>query len=176
MDELAGKIEEELEEYVYSSQGESLEQIVLYYLEMRSATLAVAESATGGLLAQRLTGISGSSRSFLGGAVVYSNELKSMFAGVPQSLIENHGAVSSQVAAAMAEGIRRNTSATLGLGITGVAGPAGGSEETPVGLVYVSVSDGKHTEVVERRFPGDRDYIRTLGSQQALDLVRRRLM
>ena len=175
VDELAGKIEEELEEFVYSSQAESLEQIVLYYLGFRSATLSVAESCTGGLVSQRLTSISGSSRSFLGGAVVYSDELKTLFAGVPPSLIEANGAVSKEVAAALAEGIRRKASSTYGLGVTGIAGPNGGSEEKPVGLVYVAVSDGKQTEVVERRFGGDREHIRAWTSQQALDMVRRRL-
>ena len=116
VDELASKIEEELEEFIYSAQAESLEQIVLYYLGMHAATLAVAESCTGGLVAQRLTSISGSSRSFLGGAVVYSDQLKTLFAGVPQSLIESHGAVSKEVAGALAEGIRRNTSATFRFG------------------------------------------------------------
>jgi nicotinamide-nucleotide amidase len=175
VDELAGKIEEELEEYIYSAQAETLEQIVLYYLGMHASTLAVAESCTGGLVAQRLTSISGSSRSFLGGAVVYSDQLKTLFAGVPQSLIEAHGAVSKEVAGALAEGIRRNTNATFGLGVTGIAGPGGGSEEKPVGLVYVAVTDGKQTQVVERRFGGDREHIRAWTSQQALDLVRRRL-
>ena len=175
VDELAGKIEEEMEEFLYSSQAESLEQIVLYYLGMRAATLAVAESCTGGLVAQRLTSISGSSRSFLGGAVVYSDNLKTLFADVPKSLIERTGAVSREVAGALAEGIRRNTAATFGLGVTGIAGPGGGSEEKPVGLVYVGVTDGKQTEVVERRFGGDREHIRAWTSQQALDLVRRRL-
>jgi nicotinamide-nucleotide amidase len=176
VDELAGKIEEEMEEFLYSSQAESLEQIVLYYLGMRAATLAVAESCTGGLVAQRLTSISGSSRSFLGGAVVYSDNLKTLFADVPKSLIERNGAVSKEVAGALAEGIRRNTAATFGLGVTGIAGPGGGSEEKPVGLVYVAVTDGKQTEVVERRFGGDREHIRAWTSQQALDMVRRRLM
>src|SRR6202522_3171813 len=175
VDELAGKIEEELEEYIYSAQAESLEQIVLYYLGMHASTLAVAESCTGGLVAERLTSISGSSRSFLGGAVVYSDQLKTLFAGVPPSLIEAHGAVSKEVAGALAEGIRRNTNATFGLGVTGIAGPSGGSEEKPVGLVYVAVTDGKQTEVVERRFGGDREHIRAWTSQQALDMVRRRL-
>ena len=175
VDELASKIEDELEEFIYSSQAETLEQIVLYHLGMHSATLAVAESCTGGLVAQRLTSISGSSRSFLGGAVVYSDALKTLFADVPASLIEANGAVSKQVAVAMAEGIRRKTSATFGLGITGIAGPGGGSEEKPVGLVYVAIADGEETEVVERRFGGDRDHIRTWTSQQALDLVRRKL-
>src|SRR6201999_474568 len=127
----------------------------LFYLEMRGATLSVAESCTGGMMAERLTSISGSSRSFVGGAVVYSNELKSEFAGVPPSVIERHGAVSRQVASALAEGIRERCDSTFGVGITGIAGPSGGTEEKPVGLVYVGVSDGKNTEVVERRFHGD---------------------
>ncbi len=176
VDELAGKIEEELDEFIYSSQGESLEQIVLDYLGMHGATLAVAESCTGGLVAQRLTTISGSSRSFLGGAVVYSDELKTSFAGVPKSMIEEQGAVSREVAAALADGIRRKASSTLGVGVTGIAGPGGGSEEKPVGLVYVAVSDGKQTDVVEKRFGGERETIRFWASQQALDMVRRRLM
>jgi nicotinamide-nucleotide amidase len=175
VDELAGRIEEELEEFVYSSQGESLEQIVLYYLGLRAATLSVAESCTGGQVSERLTSISGSSRCFLGGAVVYSDELKTLFAGVPPSLIEANGAVSREVAASLAEGIRRKASSTYGLGVTGIAGPNGGSEEKPVGLVYVAVTDGKQTEVVEKRFGGDREHIRSWTSQQALDLVRRRL-
>jgi nicotinamide-nucleotide amidase len=176
VDDLASRIEEELDDLVYSSQGETLEQIVLFYLEMRGATLAVAESCTGGLLAQRLTSISGASRSFLGGAVVYSNQLKTDFAGVPPEVIERHGAVSRECAIALAEGIRKRCGSTLGAGITGIAGPSGGSEEKPVGLVYIAVSDGKETNVVERRLLGDRDRIRHWASQQALDLVRRRLM
>jgi nicotinamide-nucleotide amidase len=142
---------------------------------MHASTLAVAESCTGGLVAERLTSISGSSRSFLGGAVVYSDQLKTLFAGVPAALIEEHGAVSKEVAGALAEGIRRKTSATFGLGVTGIAGPGGGTEEKPVGLVYVAVTDGKQTDVVERRFGGDREHIRAWTAQQALDLVRRRL-
>jgi len=176
VDELAGRIEEELDDLIYSSQGESLEQIVLFYLEMQGATLSVAESCTGGMVAERLTSISGSSRSFAGGAVVYSNELKTEFADVTPVLIEEHGAVSREVAAALAEGIRVRCDTTLGVGVTGIAGPSGGSEEKPVGLVYLSVSDGKNTEVVERRFSGDRNRIRHYASQTALDLVRRRLM
>jgi nicotinamide-nucleotide amidase len=176
VDELAGRIEEELEDLIYSSQGETLEQIVLYYLGMRAETLSVAESCTGGLIAERLTSISGASRSFAGGAVVYSNELKIEFAGVPPSLIERHGAVSREVAASLAEGIRERCDTTYGLGVTGIAGPGGGSDEKPVGLVYIGVSDGKSTEVVEKKFTGDRHRIRQYASQQALDLVRRRLM
>jgi nicotinamide-nucleotide amidase len=176
VDELAGKIEEEMEDYVYSSQGETLEQIILYYLEMRGATLAVAESCTGGMVAERLTNVSGSSRSFVGGAVVYSNRLKTEFAGVDAQLIARHGAVSREVAIALAEGIRERCGATVGLGVTGIAGPGGGSEEKPVGLVFVAVSDADGTDVVEKLFSGDRVAIRFNASQQALDLVRRRLM
>ena len=176
VDELASRIEEELEEIIYSSHGESLEQIVLYYLGMRGSTLAVAESCTGGMVAQRLTSIAGSSRSFLGGVVVYSNELKTSLAGVPAALIQEHGAVSPEVAKSLADGIRKRTGAHYGLAITGIAGPGGGTEEKPVGLVYVAVADDKEIEVVEKNLLGDRERIRHWASQQALDLVRRRLM
>jgi nicotinamide-nucleotide amidase len=176
VDELAGKLEEELDDFIYSSQGETLEQIVLYYLEMRGATLAVAESCTGGMVAERLTSVSGSSRSFVGGAVVYSNRLKTELAQVNPQLISQHGAVSREVAIALAEGIRERSGSTIGLGVTGIAGPGGGSEEKPVGLVFVAVCDADGTEVVEKRFPGDRAGIRFYSSQQALDMVRRRLM
>jgi nicotinamide-nucleotide amidase len=176
VDELAGKLEEELEDFIYSSQGETLEQIVLYFLEMHGATLAVAESCTGGMVAQRLTGVSGSSRSFVGGAVVYSDRLKAELAGVDQQLIEKHGAVSQEVAVALADGIRERCGTTLGLGITGIAGPGGGTEEKPVGLVYVAVSDADGTDWIEKRFPGDRGSVRFFASHQGLDLVRRRLM
>ncbi|MGC2164141.1 MAG: competence/damage-inducible protein A [Silvibacterium sp.] len=176
VDALANRLEEELEDYIYSSQGETLEQIVLFYLEMRGATLSVAESCTGGLISERLTSISGSSRSFFGGAVVYSNELKSEFANVPPSVMERHGAVSKETAEALAEGIRERCDTTLGVGVTGIAGPTGGTAEKPVGLVYIGVSDGKKTDVVERRFTGDRERIRSYAAQTALDLVRRKLM
>jgi nicotinamide-nucleotide amidase len=176
VDELAGLIEDELGDGLYSSKGESLEQIVGYYLQMRNATLAVAESCTGGLVGARITSIAGSSRYFLGGAVVYSDELKTKFADVPASVIAKHGAVSSEVAAAMAEGIREKTGATLGLSITGIAGPGGGTAEKPVGLVFLAVTGESGTEVVERRFPGDRLRVQMLAAQMGLDLVRRRLM
>jgi len=176
IDELVSRIEDELQDYVFSDNGESMEQIVGNYLQMRNATLAVAESCTGGLLAQRITSVSGSSRYFLGGAVVYSNALKISAGGVPAELIEKHGAVSLEVAAALAEGIRQRSGATLGLGITGVAGPTGGTPEKPVGLVFHALASDKGTEVIERRFPGDRKRIRWFASQLALDMVRRRLV
>jgi nicotinamide-nucleotide amidase len=176
VDQLAQEIEEELDDNVFSDNGDSIEQITGYYLQMRNATLAVAESCTGGLLAERLTSISGSSRYFLGGAVVYSNQLKTAFADVPAALIEKHGAVSIEVAAAMAEGIRKRCGSTLGIGITGVAGPAGGTPEKPVGLVFIALASEKGTEVAERNFSGDRKRIRWFASQLALDLIRRKLM
>jgi len=175
VDKLAEQIEEELGEFVFSDNGDSLEQIVGYFLQMRNATLAVAESCTGGLLAERITSVSGSSRYFLGGAVVYSNELKTEFAGVPPELIQKHGAVSREVAAALAEGILKRCKATYGVGITGVAGPAGGTAEKPVGLVFHALANESGTDVVERNFFGDRKRIRWFASQQALDMVRRRL-
>jgi nicotinamide-nucleotide amidase len=176
VEELATRMEEALDDWMYSAEGESLEQIVLYYLGLRQATLAVAESCTGGLVAQRITSVPGSSRSFLGGAVVYSNEMKTTFADVPAELIEKHGAASSEVASALAEGIRKKTGATLGLGITGIAGPTGATETKPVGRVYIAVSDTQSTDAFERNFRGDRNRIREWASQQALDLVRRKLM
>lgn len=175
-DEVAGLVEDELDDAVFSRNGESLEQIVGYWLQMRNATITVAESCTGGLLAERITSISGSSRYFLGGAVVYSNQLKSDFAGVPEDMIDRHGAVSREVAAALAEGIRYRCESTLGVGITGVAGPAGGSAEKPVGLVFHAVASDTGTEVIQRNFPGDRKRIRRFASTMALDMVRRKLM
>jgi nicotinamide-nucleotide amidase len=176
VDELAGKLEEALDDWLYSSEGESLEQIVLYYLGLRQSTLATAESCTGGLVAQRITAVPGSSRSFLGGAVVYSDPLKTSFANVPPELIAQYGAVSAEVAAAMAEGIRKRTGASLGLGVTGIAGPTGGTESKPVGIVFFAVSDAQKTEGYNRTFRGDRDRVRQWASQQALDLIRRKLM
>jgi nicotinamide-nucleotide amidase len=176
VDHLVEKIEEELGDLVFSDNGDSMEQIVGYYLQMRNATLAVAESCTGGMLAERITSVSGSSRYFLGGAVVYSNQLKTAFADVPDELIEKHGAVSPEVAAALADGIRRRSGATLGLGITGVAGPTGGTDAKPVGLVFHALASDAGTDVVERRFPGDRKHVRRFATQQAMDMVRRKLM
>lgn len=176
VEKIAGECEDELDEFVFSRAGESLEQIVCYYLEMRRTTIAVAESCTGGLLGQRITSVSGSSRTFLGGAIVYSNDLKTSFAAVPPLLIAEHGAVSRDVSAAMAEGIRKQCKAILGVGVTGIAGPKGGSEEKPVGLVYIALADGKRTDVIKRNFPGDRERVRWYASQQALDMVRRKLI
>ena len=176
VDAVASLLEDEFDHIIFSTHGESLEQIVGYYLQMHGLTLAAAESCTGGMLAQRITSIPGSSRYFLGGAVVYDNSLKSVLADVPPLLIAEHGAVSREVATALAEGIRKRCNSSIGIGITGIAGPGGGTEQKPVGLVFHAVSDGQSTEVVERRFPGDRDRVRFWASQQALDMVRRKLM
>jgi nicotinamide-nucleotide amidase len=176
VDEVADAVEEELDDAVYSRDGESLEQIVGYWLQMRNATLAVAESCTGGLLAERITWVGGSSRYFLGGAVVYSNALKTELAGVPADMINRHGAVSREVAAALAEGIRYRCEATHGIGITGVAGPSGGTPQKPVGLVFHALASDSGTEVVEQNFAGDRKRIRRLASTLALDMLRKKLM
>jgi nicotinamide-nucleotide amidase len=176
VDEAADAVEEELDDAVYSRNGESLEQIVGYWLQMRNATLAVAESCTGGLLGERITSVGGSSRYFAGGAIVYSNAVKTELAGVPTDMIERHGAVSREVAAALAEGIRYRCEATLGIGITGVAGPSGGTPEKPVGLVFHALASDSGTEIIERNFPGDRQRIRWFATTLALDMVRKKLM
>ena len=174
--ELGDKIELALGDHVFSTRGESLEQIVAMYLNMKQKSVAVAESCTGGLLSERLTRVPGSSGYFLGGVVCYSNDLKTKLAGVPPALLEAHGAVSKPVAQALAEGIRNRSGANIGIGITGVAGPSGGTPEKPVGLVYISLADERGTQVREFRFPGDRERIRHWATQAALELIRRRMM
>jgi nicotinamide-nucleotide amidase len=176
VDEAADAVEEELDDAVFSRNGESLEQIVGYWLQMRNATLAVAESCTGGMLGERITSVSGSSRYFVGGAIVYSNAAKTDLAGVPADMIERHGAVSREVAAALAEGIRYRCESTFGVGITGVAGPTGGTPEKPVGLVFHALASDGGTEVIERNFPGDRKRIRRFATTLVLDMIRKKLM
>ncbi len=173
--EVGDQIEITLGEHVYATRGESLEEVVGMYLVLKQRTIAIAESCTGGLVAERLTRVPGSSNYFVGGVVCYSNELKRRLTGVPAALIEEHGAVSKQVAQALAEGIRRTTGASLGLGVTGIAGPGGGTTEKPVGLVFISLADDRGTQVREFRFPGDRERIRQFASNAALELVRRRV-
>ncbi len=173
--ELSEKIELALGDHVFSTQGETLEEVVGMYLVMKQKTLATAESCTGGMLSERLTRVPGSSDFFLGGAVCYSNQLKTQLAGVPSALIQDHGAVSRPVAQALAEGIRLRTKASVGVGITGIAGPGGGTPEKPVGLVFIGVADKRGTEVREFRFPGSRERVRLLSTQFALEMLRRRL-
>ncbi len=172
LDEIVQSFEIALTDRIFSEDGRSLEEVVADELTLRSATIAAAESCTGGLLAQRLTSIAGSSSYFLGGVVCYSNELKTAWADVPPEMILAKGAVSSEVAVALAEGIRRRVGSTLGVGITGIAGPGGGSEEKPVGTVHVAVSHAGGVKERGVRFPGDREGIRWQASQFALDLVR----
>src|SRR6202795_3538073 len=162
-----------LGESVFTTEGESMEEVVARELTRHQATIATAESCTGGLLAERLTRISGSSAYFLGGVVSYSNTLKSAWVDVPAGIIESRGAVSSEVAIALADGIRRRTGATLGVGITGIAGPTGGTPEKPVGTVHVAIADAAGSKERAIRYPGERDRIRWQASQTALDLVRR---
>ena len=150
-----------------------LEKVVGDRLRSRRATLAVAESCTGGLLASRLTEVPGSSDYFVEGWVTYANASKVRELGVPEALVKKHGAVSEPVAKAMARGIRERAGSTWGIGITGVAGPGGGTPKKPVGLVYVGLSSAKSTIAQEFRFGGDRDAIRKRSVLAALDLLRR---
>ena len=136
----------------------------------------MAESCTGGLLGHRLTDVPGSSDYFLQGVVAYSNEAKIDLLGVSPALVEKHGAVSSQVAEAMAQGMREKARSSLGLAITGIAGPSGGAPEKPVGLVYVALATDKGSEVVKNLFLGNREKIKFQSSQKALDMVRRHLV
>jgi nicotinamide-nucleotide amidase len=162
-----------LGEHLYSTEGEAMEEGVARALTENRATIAVAESCTGGLLAERLTNIPGSSVYFLGGVVCYSNELKSALVDVPAELIESKGAVSPEVALALADGIRKRTGATIGVGVTGIAGPGGGTPEKPVGLVHIGIADERGPRERRFQFPGDRERIRMHASQTALDSVRR---
>jgi nicotinamide-nucleotide amidase len=172
LDEIAQSFGLALTDRIFSQDGSSLEEVVARILTMNSATISAAESCTGGLLAQRLTSIAGSSSYFLGGVVCYSNELKTAWADVPPEIIKTKGAVSSEVAIALADGIRRRTGSTLGVGITGIAGPGGGSEEKPVGTVHVAISHAGGVKERGVRFPGDREAIRWHAAQLALDMVR----
>jgi len=174
--ELADKIEFDLGDHVFSRGEENLEQIVGYYLLMRRYTLAVAESCTGGLISQRVTSVPGSSAYFLCGMTCYSNRSKTELAGIPPLLIEMNGAVSPEVAKGLAEGIRKRSGATLGLGLTGIAGPTGATLEKPVGMVHIALSMEGSLDHREFRFGGDRERIRQWASQAALDMVRRKLI
>ncbi len=166
-----------LGEGLYSRREEDdLETVVGRMLRALGGSLATAESCTGGLIAQRLTRVAGSSDYFLGGVVSYSNELKQRWLGVPDEMLREHGAVSEPVARAMAAGICRATGSDFGIGVTGVAGPGGGTPEKPVGTVHVAVAaaagDTVHRQV---RLPGDRELVRMFTSQLGLELLRRRL-
>jgi nicotinamide-nucleotide amidase len=173
VDALCAQLERALATYIFSSNGDSLEQVVAKALIAGNASLAIAESCTGGLVGQRITSVPGSSAFFWGGAICYSNAAKMEYLDVPHALLEQHGAVSAPVARALAEGARNRANATFGLGITGIAGPDGGTPEKPAGLVFIALAGPQETTVVEKRFLGDRDLVRWQASQIALDLIRR---
>jgi len=164
---------------VFGEGGETtLESVVAGLLAEGGWTLATAESCTGGLLAERLTRVPGVSAVFVGGVVVYANELKRSLLDVPPELLERAGAVSEAVARAMATGVCRRLGSDIGVSVTGIAGPDGGSEEKPVGTVHIAVA-GPGDEPVEHRiarFPGNRERIRLFASQMALEMLRRRLV
>jgi nicotinamide-nucleotide amidase len=173
LDEITERMALALGEHLYSKRGETLEEICASMLTENRATIAAAESCTGGMVAERLTNIPGSSTYFVGGVVCYSNDLKANLVGVPAELIEAKGAVSPEVARSLADGIRRRTGATLGIGITGIAGPGGGTPEKPVGLVFIGIADERGPREKEFRFFGDRERVRQQATQSALDMVRR---
>ena len=175
LDELAAKMKAALGDYVYAEGDATLEQTVGELLRQNGATLATAESCTGGLLAGRLTEVPGSSDYFIAGVVSYANAAKMDLLNVPRALIEQHGAVSEPVAEAMARGIRARAVTTYGIGITGIAGPGGGTAEKPVGLVYLALADAYECKVRKLMLPGDRQLIRTLAVNAALDSLRRKL-
>jgi nicotinamide-nucleotide amidase len=176
---MVGRLSELAGDAVYTTREEdTLESVVGDLLRASGATLTAAESCTGGLFSQRITAVAGSSDYFLGAAVTYSNELKSRLVGVPAEMIAAHGAVSEPVARAMAEGVRRALESDWGVGITGIAGPGGGSEEKPVGTVHLAVAGPRDGEVEHRhvRLPGDRDRVRRFATQIVLEMLRRRLI
>jgi competence/damage-inducible protein CinA-like protein len=174
--ELADQIDQELDDFIFARSEQSMEEVVGMYLVMKNATISTAESCTGGLVAERLTDVPGSSRYFMSGVICYSNEAKMELAGIPPLLLEMQGAVSAEVARGLAEGVRARANTTLGVGVTGVAGPTGGSSEKPVGTVHIAVATSTKTEHRQFLFPGDRERIRWQASQAALDMVRRELM
>ena len=161
-----------LTDRIFSRDSSPLEEVVAHELLKQNATIAAAESCTGGLFAERLTTIAGSSAYFLGGVVCYSNEMKTAWADVPPEIIATKGAVSTEVAIALADGIRRRVGSTLGVGITGIAGPGGGSEEKPVGTVHIALASASAMRERALRLPGDREMVRLQASQAALDMVR----
>ena len=173
LQELAEKIEQELHEYIFTNTEQSLEEVVGMYLVMKHATIAVAESCTGGLLAERLTAVDGSSRYFMSGIVTYSNQSKIDLAGIPPLLLEMQGAVSEEVARGLAESVREKIGTTIGVSITGIAGPSGGSPEKPVGTVHVAVAGPAGTLHQMFLFPGSRDRIRWQAAQAALNMTRK---
>jgi nicotinamide-nucleotide amidase len=174
--ERAALVRERLGKVVYGEDDETLERAVVARLSERGQTVATAESCTGGLVAQRITDVSGSSAVFLGGVVAYSNEAKTDLVAVPADLIARVGAVSREVAVALAEGARQRFGSTYGIGVTGIAGPDGGTPEKPVGLVYIAVAYPDGCDVEQANFIGSRQIVRTRSAQTALNMLRLRAL
>ena len=174
-DELATALREPLERYLFSEDERTIAELVLARCRERGVRLATAESCTGGLIAARLTDVPGSSDVLAGGIVAYANDVKTEALGVPGALIAAHGAVSAEVAAAMALGVRKRLGVDVGIAATGIAGPGGGSAAKPVGLVHLHVSTPDAERGDEFSFPGDREAIRTRATVAALHLARRAL-
>ena len=176
LNELTGKILEALGTSVFTTSGETMEEVVGRLLTVGGWTLSVAESCTGGLIGSRLTDVPGSSKYFIEGVVSYSNDAKIRTLNVPREIIETHGAVSSETAAAMADGMQRRSNTDFAISVTGIAGPEGGSEEKPVGTVFLGLADSSRVKTTRLVLPGDRYLVRWRSSQAALDLLRRRLL
>jgi len=172
-DELTSGLVEPLERYLFSRDERRVEELVLDACLEQGLTLATAESCTGGMVAQRLTSVPGSSRVFRGAVVAYSNEVKEVELGVPLEVLERHGAVSAEAAAAMAAGARERLGADIAVAVTGIAGPDGGSQEKPVGLVYLHAESPSGSRSADFVFPGDREGVRRRAAVTALHLVRR---
>jgi nicotinamide-nucleotide amidase len=165
-----------LEQYIIGDEAKELEEVVIQLLREKDATLSVAESCTGGLLADRLTDVPGSSAVFLEGNVTYSNEAKTRTLGVPVELFSSAGAVSEEVARAMAEGALQRTGATYSLSTTGIAGPTGGTSEKPVGTVFIALASINSSPRVEKLFfPTDRRSFKRICTQHALEMLRRKI-
>lgn len=177
LQKLADDVRSRLGEWLFAEGRDTMEEVVGRELAKRGLLLAVAESCTGGLIGHRLTQVAGSSAYVDRGAVCYSNRAKTEMLGVPADLIARRGAVSQEVAAAMACGIRERANVSVGLSVTGIAGPGGGTEAKPVGLVYIGLDGGIGQPITrEFRFHGDRNVIKQRSSQAALDLLRRWLL
>ncbi len=176
LDELEKKITGKLGISVFSTNGETMEAVVGQLLTERGETLSVAESCTGGLIGHRLTEVSGSSEYFLEGAVTYSNEAKIRTLGISEDLLTKHGAVSAETAEAMAIGMRNYAATDYAISVTGIAGPTGGTEEKPVGTVFIGYSDTDQVDSLKINLPGDRYLIRWRSSQAALDYLRRKIL
>jgi len=175
-DELADKVVEKLGVAVFSFNGETMEEVVGKLLTERGLTVSLAESCTGGLIAERLTDVPGSSKYFLEGAVTYSNGAKISRLGVKSETLDRFGAVSAETAEEMAVGMRERAQTDFAVSITGIAGPDGGSEEKPVGTVFIALADAEGVRSMKFVFPGDRYLIRWRSSQAALDFLRRRIL